>query len=175
LINTGLAGSPASPFSHRENTMHKSHFVMAIGLSGLIALAAGCQKQTEPPAPVTPPAKAEETALKKEAAAVVETAKETAQQAATAVAGPATQAVQAVSQTASAASDQAQTIIDAAKKQISEGKWQELAQTLPKLQGLKLTPEQEKSLMDLKTQLEKMVQDALGKQPALPGGVVPGK
>jgi hypothetical protein len=50
-----------------------------------------------------------------------------------------------------------------------------VAPTLSKLQGLTLTPDQQKSLADLKAQLEKLVQDATSKQPAIPGGVVPGK
>ena len=87
----------------------------------------------------------------------------------------ATQAVQTASQAGTDATAQAQTIIDSAKKLVGEGKWQEVGQTLTKLQGLKLSPEQEKTLLDLKAQLEKLVQDAIGKQPAVPGGLAPAK
>jgi hypothetical protein len=153
--------------------MQTRHFVLALALGGLIGLAAGCEKKTEVP-PVQP-AKADEGKIQKQVDAAADAAKETAQKAVTAVTAPATQAVQAASQAATDGTAKAQTIIDSAKKSISEGKWQEAGQTLPKLQGLKLTPEQEKSLMDLKAQLEKLVQDAMSKQPALPGGVVPGK
>ena len=56
-----------------------------------------------------------------------------------------------------------QEIIDTARKLIADQKWAEVAQTLSKLQGANLTPEQEKSLLDLKDQLEKMIRDAVGK------------
>ncbi len=153
--------------------MQETRFVLAIAVCGLLGLAAGCEKKTEPPP--APPAKAEEGAVQKQVGAAAEAAKATAQQAVTAAAAPVTQAVQAASQAAADSTSKAQAIIDSAKQLISQGKWQEVAQTLPKLQGLTLTPEQQKTLTDLKAQLEKMVQDATSKQPAIPGGLVPGK
>ncbi len=164
--------------------MQTRYLVLALAAGSLIGLVAGCERKTEPPP--APPAKAEAGTIQQQVGTAAAAAKETAQQAATAVTGAATQAatavssaatqaVQAAAQPATDATAKAQAIIDSAKKLVSESKWQEVAQTLGQLKDLKLTPDQEKSLMDLKAQLEKMVKDAMSKQPALPGGVVPGK
>lgn len=145
--------------------------IHALALAGLIGLATGCDKKTEPP----PPPKAGEAGLQKQVETAAGAVKETAEKGVAAATAAATQAVQAVSQPATDATAKAQSIIDSAKQLVSQGKWQELGQTLPKLQGLKLTPEQEKTLADLKAQLEKVVQAAASKQPAIPGGLVPPK
>jgi predicted lipid-binding transport protein (Tim44 family) len=155
--------------------MQTHHILLSLALGGLLGLATGCGKKEEPPPTPAPPAKTEAGAAQKQVEAAVEAGKEAAQKAAAAATAAATQAVQTASQAGADASAQAQAIIDSAKKLIGENKWQEVAQTLTKLQGLKLTPDQEKTLADLKAQLEKLVQDAMSKQPALPGGLAPGK
>ena len=151
--------------------MQTTHSIHALVLAGLIGLATGCEKKTEPPLPP----KAGEAGLQKQVETAAGAVKETAEKGVAAVTAAATQAVQAVSPAASDSTAQAQTILDSAKKLAGESKWQELGQALPKLQGLKLTPEQEKTLADLKAQLQKALQDAMSKQPAVPGGLVPGK
>jgi hypothetical protein len=154
--------------------MKRCHLILVLALGGLVVLTPGCGKNAETenatPAPASPPKPVEaavpatkESPEKqpslanqpKPAAVVVSNAPPAVTNVET-VAAPATNAV---------ADNPAavQEIIDTARKLIADQKWAEVAQTLSKLQGANLTPEQEKSLLDLKDQLEKMIRDAVGK------------
>ncbi len=139
--------------------MQTYRLIPVLALAGLIGFVTGCEKKPE--TPQTPPAKAEEGAVQKQLGAAADAAKDTAAKAAT-----------AASQAASDATAQAQGILDSAKKLAGESKWPDVSQTLSKLQGLKLTADQEKMLADLKAQVQKALQDAASKQPALPGGLL---
>jgi hypothetical protein len=159
--------------------MKIAHLVALGVLSSGLLLGVGCGKKagTETPQPET-------GSVQKQADSAAAAAKDSAQQAMQAAQQAAKQAAQAAkeeaqkvkdaavkeaeklkettAQAVSGGSEQAQEIIDRAKKLVAEKKWQDLAETLPRLKDLKLTPEQEKSLRELKEQLEKMVKEALG-------------
>jgi hypothetical protein len=141
---------------------------LTIVASALLALAAGCGKQTEsgtrPPEAgiVQTQAPAAAPSAKEPAAPAVTNAPPQAETARTVVTNP-TLANPAVTNVAVKGQATAQEIIEAAQRLVAEKKWQELAQTLGKLQGQSLTPDQEKALLGLKEQLETMVRDALGK------------
>jgi hypothetical protein len=137
--------------------MRTHQLVCAAALGGLITLAAGCNKQETASPPVVSP----QTETKVTPAAV-EAVKTTATQAVQA----ATTSVKAVAEQVSSDTAKAQGLIDAANKQVAEGKWQEVTGTLAQLKDLKLTPAQETALQDLKAKLEKMVQENMTKKAA---------
>ncbi len=82
----------------------------------------------------------------------------------------ATQAVaqattQALAQT-QAAEQQAQTLLDHAKSLVSDQKYQEALNTVGQLTGFKLTADQQKTLDDLKSQIQSALSNATVKDAA---------
>jgi hypothetical protein len=136
--------------------------VHAIALGGWLVLAAGCGQKATPEAPA-PPAEAAPT--------LTQTATTTAPAAPPEVAPPAVATAPQPAEAPKAATTNAPVsqaakvdeIINAALKLVAEKKWPEVLQKVGELKDLPLTPEQEKSLLALKTELERMVQEALGK------------
>jgi hypothetical protein len=133
-------------------------YIATAACSGLLVLATGCGRKTETEA--KPP---EAGVVWTQAPATVTAAKDSVPLAVTTAPPPAETAKAMVTNAVTNSPATTQEIIDTAKRLVAENKWQELAQTLGKLQGQTLTPEQEKALLDLKGQLDKMVRDALGK------------
>ncbi|MBI5385663.1 MAG: hypothetical protein HZA90_13375 [Verrucomicrobia bacterium] len=144
--------------------MRKNFGSLAVALLGVAALATACNKSEPPPAPATHIENFEKAADAAKAAA--ERAKQAAQKQAEA-------AQVAAQKAANEATAQAQTLIDNAKKLVADGKWQEVLATLVQLKDLKLTPEQEVSLLEMKENLEKLVRDSLSK--GAPGSPPPTK
>ena len=129
---------------------------MTGALCGMLLLAAGCGKKAE-----SQPNPSSQGDVKKQVEPAAAGAKEAAQKVVGTAVSTTTQAVKTA--TAPAAGDNSakvQALIDSAKKLVAEGKFQEVLQKLNELKGVQLTPDQEKALLGLKDQLEKMVKDA---------------
>ena len=134
---------------------------------GWAGFGVGCKKEAAPPVPPPPPPAAPQAPapVPPPAPAPVPPPPAPAAVIPAPTNPPAAAAPAAPTEPKPAAADEAkaQAIIDAAKKLVAEQKWQEVAPTLLKLQGMQLTPAQEKSLIEMKDQLEKMIREALGK------------
>lgn len=125
---------------------------------GLIAVAAfvfaGCGKKEEPPTIQ------HETA--KTGTSVAEAAGKTAEAVKT-EAAKVTEAVKTEAATAAAtATSQAQSLIDKAKALVAEKKFQDASAALQQLGNLALTPEQQKTVNELKEQIAKGLAAASG-------------
>jgi hypothetical protein len=139
--------------------------VSAGALAGCLALGIGCKKEPNAPPPAPPgPPPAQQTSAPPPPPPPPAPVPAPAVPPAPAI-SPATSAptVQVEAKPSAADEAKAQAIIDAARKLVAENKWQEVAPALLQLQGTKLTPAQEQSLLELKDQLEKMLREALGK------------
>jgi hypothetical protein len=131
-------------------------------LCAALTAVTGCKK--EEPTPGSEAAKPDEGVAAK-VAKVVDAAK-------TAVKETADQAAAQVK----AAQDQAQGLIDRAKGLVNDKKYQEALSSLGQLANLKLTPEQQKLVDDLKAQVQTALSKAAGSDAASAlGGALGGK
>lgn len=132
-----------------------------------LLVLSGCSKQeaetssTVPQPPTEADVKATANDLKqaveKQADAVKQAAAETARQAQAEAQRAADQAKAAADQ----AANQAQSVIDQAKGYVSDKRYQDALATLKQLSNSKLTPDQEKMVNDLKTQIQTLMSNQL--------------
>ena len=128
---------------------------LALGMIAALALFAGCDNSNKPTPPTNnPPAtpQAEPAKAAGAAASAVDSAK-------AAVEKTVTDTKAAVTTTANPAAADANTkfnsLVDQAKSLLGQNKYTEALNSLQQLSSLKLTPEQEKIVSDLKAQIEK--------------------
>jgi hypothetical protein len=132
--------------TERSTNMKNATITTLLALICALGLIIGCgQKEQTPP---ESPAQVE----KSTEAAPAETPK------AAEAPAPALPAVPEVAPAAAAATSEAQGLIDKAKSLVAENKYTEAMNVLKELSALKLTPDQQQIVDDLKAQVEKALQ-----------------
>jgi hypothetical protein len=148
--------------------MKTKTILITTSLTMLLALGAGCSKEDSSSTSSTEGTseragtsmmKETETTARETTDQAVETAKETAATAAREAEAAATaakeSASQAVADTQAGLNQQAQTLIAKAKDLIASSNYAEAGETLKKLSEFRLTPEQQKTVDELKAQIQK--------------------
>ena len=118
--------------------MNSSRMLSVLTVATTVAIASGCSKQEQTPAS-TPPAASSAPA----AAAAPET--------------PATPAPPNPTASEPAATAQAQGLIDKAKSLVDSSQYADASKLLKELSNMKLTPEQQKMVDDLKAVVQKQL------------------
>jgi hypothetical protein len=145
--------------------MNIAKILVVLALCGLSAWIVGCSKKEEAPAPA--PAAEMQKPAEQPAAEM--------QKAAEAPKAAAESATAAATETATEASGQAQSLIDKAKGLIDNKQYSEALSVLNQLASMKLTPEQQKLVDDLKAQVQKLIADtAASKATESVGGLLGG-
>lgn len=129
--------------------MQTQKLIITLGCVAVLALFAGCDSQ-----PTTQADKSANEAAKTAEGVAAEVGK-TVEAAKPAVEKVAADAKAAATSAVSDATAKANTIIDQAKALIGQNKYSDALNALGGLSSLKLTPEQEKVVADLKAQIQK--------------------
>jgi hypothetical protein len=152
--------------------MKITHAILGTAMGAAMLLAIGCGKQ-EAPSSEAPQAASESQP-------VADAAKAAAEQVQSAVTAAVDQAVKEVASeanaAAAAASTQAEQLVDKAKGLVGSEKYQEALNTVQQLTNMKLTPEQQKLVDDLKAQIQTALAKAAGTNAASAlGNILGGK
>lgn len=116
--------------------MNASRMLGVLTVAVAVAIVSGCSKQEQTPATTTPAAAADKAVQ----------------------AAPAS-APAAVADTATAAASKAQGLIDKAKSLVDANQYTDASKIIQELSSMKLTPEQQKIVDDLKTLVQKKLAD----------------
>jgi len=138
--------------------MKAPRIIAALSLATAITIAVGCSKTEETPAPASaPPAEGTTEKAPAEMQKQAETAAATATEA------------------AATASSQAQGLIDQAKSLVDSGKYADASKLVQELASMKLTPEQQKIVDDLKALIQQKMADQATSEGAKAAGEMLGK
>ncbi len=156
--------------------MKIKHHPLALVICGSTLLLAACKKEEPMTSTVGDPQKALGTTTSEAKAAADKAAVEAEKQAADAKAAAekaAAEAQKPPNDTAAQTQTQAQGLIDRAKSFVAEKKYTEALASLKELSNLKLTPEQQKWMDELKAQIQKaMAARAAGEATKSIGGLL---
>jgi hypothetical protein len=156
--------------------MKITYSILGLTAGTALFLTSGCGKE-QPPSGETPKAVSPAATETQPAADAAKAAVEQVKTTATATAEQAATTVKSQTEAAAAsASTQAQQLIDTAKGLVSSEKYQEALNAVQQLTNMKLTPEQQKLVDDLKAQIQTALAKAAGTNAASAlGNVLGGK
>ena len=156
-------------FNPRQNCLHseenmKTTIHLIVPALAVLLLASGCSKNEEPPAPSTPEARKTTDSAMAEAANAVTKSSEALKQAAEKTQAEAQRAVEQSQAIGAAATEKAQALLDSAKKLADQNNWSEVMSVLQQLANVKLTPEQQQLVDDLKKQAQQHLTRGAGEK-----------
>jgi membrane protein involved in colicin uptake len=138
--------------------MKTLNLIVGITLSAACLALVGCGKKEPTTESTTVPAPGQgATDVQKAATDVKAAAEKAAADTKAAAEKAAADAKAAADKAAADAAKQAQSVIDKAKQSVADKKYQDALNVLQQLNNVKLTPEQQKLVDDLKAQIQKLI------------------
>ncbi|MGN6555504.1 MAG: hypothetical protein ACTHLW_17500 [Verrucomicrobiota bacterium] len=143
--------------------MKTERIICSLAVATVLAFASGCEKKDQTAAPESAASEAapKESTVASQISAATDNVKQTAENVTTEVKQATQNATAAATSKMEELKAGSQSLIDKAKALVNDKKYEDALASLKQLSNVKLTPEQQKTVDDLKAQIQKLMSSSI--------------